>query len=120
MRAAKSKSDVKLLLRTKVSSRGLAKPDLTVTDGSVIIWVVNWPSKALVSDYVDNVCAFVLKKLDFGRTYLVFDRYYDFSTKSSTRTGRCNSASRTQHLTGSPPLPPKTVVLSKARASHNL
>ena len=71
----------------------MATPDLTVIDGSAILWVVNWPSKALVSDYVDNVYAFVLKKLDIGRTYLVFDRYYDFSTKSLTRTGRGKSAS---------------------------
>ena len=71
----------------------MATPDLTVIDGSAILWVVNWPSKALVSDYVDNEYAFVLKKLDIGRIYLVFDRYYDFSTKSLTRTGRGKSAS---------------------------
>ena len=81
MRAAKSKSDLKSLLGTKVSSRGLAKPDLTVTDGSAILLVVNWPSKELVSDYVGNVCAFMLKKLDIDRTCLVFDCCYDFSTK---------------------------------------
>ena len=46
-----------------------------------------------MSDYVENVCAFVLKKLDIGRKYLVFDHYYDFSTKSSTLTGCGKSAS---------------------------
>ena len=37
MKTAKSKSDLKSLLGTKVSSRGLAKPDLTVIDGSAIM-----------------------------------------------------------------------------------
>ena len=41
MRAAKSKSDLKSLLGTKVLSRGLVKPDFTVIDGSAILWVVN-------------------------------------------------------------------------------
>ena len=36
MRTAKSKSVLKSLLGTKVSSRGLAKPDLTVIDGSAV------------------------------------------------------------------------------------
>ena len=67
MRAAKSKSDLKSLLGTKVSSRGLAKPNLTVIDESAILWVANWLSKALVSDYVDNLCGFVLMKLDIGK-----------------------------------------------------
>ena len=67
MRAAKSKSDLKSLLGTKVSSRGLAKPNLTVIDESAILWVANWLSKALVSDYIDNLCGFVLMKLDIGK-----------------------------------------------------
>ena len=46
-----------------------------------------------MSDCVDNVHAFVLKKLDIGRAYLVFDCYYNFSTKSSIWTGRGKSAS---------------------------
>ena len=86
MIAAKSKSDPKSLLGTKVSSCGLSKPNLTVIDGSAILWVVKSPSKALVSNYVDNVCAFVLKRLYIGKTYLVFDCYYNFSTESWTRT----------------------------------
>ena len=120
MRVANSKSDLKPLLETKVSSRGLAKPDLTVIDGSAILLVVNWPSKALVSDYVGNVCAFMLKKLDIGRTYLVFDCYNDFSTKSSKRTGRGKSASQTHQLTGSSPLSAKTVVLSNRHSKSQL
>ena len=86
----------------------------------VQLWVVNWPSKALGSDYADNVCAFVLKELDIGRTYLVFVRYYDFSTKLLTRTRRGKSASRTHQLTGSSPLPPKTVVLSYSHSKSQL
>ena len=73
-----------------------------------------------MSDYVDNVYAFVLKKLDIGRTYLVFDRYYDFSTKSLTRTGRGKSVSRIHQLTGLSPLPPKTVVLSNNHSKLHL
>ena len=66
------------------------------------------------------MCAFVLKELDIGRTYLVFDRYYDFNTKSLTRTGCGKSASRTHQLTGSSPLPPETVVLSYSHSKSQL
>ena len=116
MRAAKSKSDLKSLLETEVSSCGLAKPDLMVIYGLAILWVVNWPSNTLVSDYVDNVCAFVLKKSDIGKTYLVFDRYYNFNTKSATQTGCRKSESQTHQLIASSSLLPKTTALSNSQS----
>ena len=77
------------------------KPELTITDGSAILWVVNWPTKASVIDYLQNLNSFILQKLAAGNTSLAFDRCYDCSIKSSTRSGCGRSTCRTQINTGS-------------------
>ena len=81
-------------------------------DGCAIMYVVNWPTNAMVQDYVDNMCHFVLNKLKTTDTAIVFDRYYDFSIKSSTRLDRGSTSSRTHLLSLTSPLPAKLVTLS--------
>jgi len=95
MRVAKSKADLKNALGCKISTRGMGNPQLTVIDGSATMWVINWPTKASVSDYLDNFCSYILQRIEAGNTNLFFDRYYDFSIKSSTRSGLGKSISRT-------------------------
>ena len=80
MKLAKSKSNFSKLA-TKVSSRSIAKPSLLVIDGCAILWVVNWPTNGLVSDYVKNFCDFIFLPLKFLRLY--------FSTSSCSGCNSC-------------------------------
>ena len=72
--------------------------------------------KTLVSDFVRNVCDYVFKRLKVSDTAIVFDRYYDFSIKSSTRLDRGKFSDRTHTLILTSPLPIKTITLN---SSHN-
>ena len=121
MKPPRSKSDLKTI-GTKDLVWKSEKTNFIVIGGFAILWAVNWPTKASVQDYVDNVCDYVLRRLktadtaDRADTAIVFDRYYDFSIKSSTRLDRGSSSSQTRMLTLTSPFPPKTVTLS---SSHN-
>ena len=87
LRPAKSKEDLKNFLESKASIRTMNKPELTIIDGSAILWVESWPTKPLVIDYLQNFSSYILQKLATCNIKLVFDRYYDYSIKSSTRSG---------------------------------
>ena len=69
----------------EMSNRTL-HPDATVIDGYALLW--KWPSEGTVNDFVTDVKNRVKKYLDKTDMYLVFDCYYDFSTKSVARGGR--------------------------------
>ena len=107
MRSTKTKSSLNKL-GVKVSSRSLTKPSLLVVDGCSILWVINWPTNGTLSDYVSNFCDFIFLHLQSNDTSVVFDKYRDFSIKSSTRADRGKFSSRTS------PLPPKSSVLTSA------
>jgi len=115
MRIASAKSTLKKKLQVLVSSRIVQKAEAVIIDGCAILWCVHWPCKGTVKDFVDNVCSFIIRKMSQGDVYLVFDRYFDFSIKGTTRTKRCGQqASRHHRLTLQSPLPPQKVVLTIA------
>jgi len=86
-------------------------PDATVIDGSALLWTINWPSEGTVNDFVTNVNNRVKKYLEKTDVYPVFDRYYDFSTKSVARGGRETGVTRTHQLRIETKLPAQNVVL---------
>ena len=89
MRICKSKSDLKNSLLKETSSRcAVSSVAATVLDGSAVLWVVHWPAKGVVADYVENFKKFLERKLQDSDVYLVFDRYREHSTKSVTRQVR--------------------------------
>ena len=55
MNSAKFKSSLGDIGK-KVSFRSLKKPELMVINGCAILWVVNWPTNGLVSNYSINCC----------------------------------------------------------------
>jgi len=87
MKICKTKSVMKRNLQLEMSNRTL-HPDATVIDEFALLWKINWPSEGTVNDFVTNVKNRVKKYLEKTDVYLVFDRYYDFSTKSVGRGGR--------------------------------
>lgn len=52
------------------------------------------------------------RKLEKGDVYLVFDRYYEYNTKSVTRSGRKTEASIVHKLNVTTQLPPQKVALT--------
>jgi len=47
---------------------------------------VHWPCMRTVQDYIDNFCTYVINKAKVSDVYVVFNRYFDYSIKSVTRS----------------------------------
>ena len=111
-RMCKAKSDLNKRLARETSSRIVeTNQTAVVLDGSAILWVVHWPAKGTVVDFVNNFKKYISNKLHESDVYLVFDRYRDYSTKSVTRQTRASDASRFYQLSESTPLPSQKAVL---------
>ena len=63
---------------------------------------------------------YILQKLATGNINLPFDRYYDYSIKSSTRSGCGRSTCRTHKLTPISPLPSKITTLGSSANKSQL
>ena len=81
-------------------------------DGSAVLWVVHWPAKGVIADFVKNFKGFLLKKLLESDVYLIFNRYREHSTKSVTRDARTCEASRVYQLTENTPFPSQKPVIT--------
>ena len=103
-----------------MSFQPMMKPELVVIDGCAILLVVNWPTNGLLSDYIANYCDFGFLKLQSHDITVVFDRYHDFSIKSSTKTGRGKFSARTDFLTPSSPLLGKALTLTSASCKSQI
>ena len=113
LRPAKTKSDLQSIGST-ISFRNAHQPNLVLIDGCAVLYIVNWPTEALVQDFVENMCSFIISKLKISDTAVVFDRYHDFSIKSSKRMERQSGLSRSHMLTLTSPLPPKNVTVGSS------
>ena len=112
-RMCKAKSDLKKRLARETSSKVVETNQAAVVlDGSAILWVVHWPAKGTVVDFVNNFKKYISNKLHESDVYLVFDRYRDYSTKRFTREARASDASRLYQLSENTPLPSQKAVLT--------
>jgi len=48
--------------------------------------IIQWRNKGIVQDYVDNVLEYIFRKLEDSDVNVIFDRYFEYSAKSATRT----------------------------------
>ena len=82
LRICKAKSE----LKKQLQSVGLTEKEITcsILDGSAILYVVHWPDKGVLNEYIINFKDYVTKLLNRTYIYLVFDRYKLYSTKSVT------------------------------------
>ena len=55
---------------------------------ALILWVIHWPSNGTIHDgmYVNGFFDYICRKLTQSDVHLVFDRQYDYSIKSGTRS----------------------------------
>eukprot|EP00794_Sanderia_malayensis_P004441 gene4441-5034_t len=64
MRLCKAKSDLKNRLAKEASSRCSASSVTSIVlDGSAILWVVRWPVKGVIADFVMNFKNYIEKRL---------------------------------------------------------
>lgn len=113
MRLHSSKHVLKQKLQVQVSNRTLSQADGIVVDGCAVLWVVFWPDRGVVEDFVRRVVTYISSCLEIADTYVVFDRYYNNSIKQITRTARSgNLACRPHQLSLESLLPPKKVCLT--------
>ena len=113
MRICKAKSGLKKRLAKEASSRcSTSNVAASVLDGSAVLWVVHWPAKGVIADFVENFKGFLLKKLLDLDVYLIFDRYREYRTKSVTRDARTCEAITVYQLTENTPLPSQKAVLT--------
>ena len=60
----------------------------TVIDGCALLWIQHWLAKGNVQDDINIFKEHIGKRLQSSDTYLIFDRYKEYSTKSATRRSR--------------------------------
>jgi len=70
MRICKAKSDLKKPLTKESSSRcSTSTVTANVLDGSAELWVVHWPAKGVIADFVLNFKKYIAKMLVDGDVY---------------------------------------------------
>ena len=120
MRIAKSKSSLKKILQVEVSNKVAGGANISVLGGSAILWwVVPWLTDGSVKDYIANFKYAIETRLRIEDVYLIFDRYYDYSTKSVTRGSRATGVSRVHHLQVNSKLPAQKILLASSKKRSN-
>ena len=114
MKSSKSKSSLSDI------GKKVKKPELVVIDDCAILCVVNWPINGLVFDYIASYCDLVFLKLQSHDIAIFFDRYHDFSIKSSIRVERGKFSARTHFLIPSSPLSGKSATLTSASCKSQI
>ena len=120
MRICKAKSTLKKTLQVEISRRNAGDANVTIIDGSALLWTIHWPADGTIADFIRNVKTRLASYLTYSDVYLVFDRYYDYSTKSVTREVRETGVSKKHHLVLSTKLPAQKVVLSSVENKKQL
>ena len=120
MRYPKAKSVLKTTLAVETSSRCHPEPDTLVIDGSAIFWTLEWPKQGTVTDLMESMYEYIETKLIYQDVYFVFDRYYLYSIKGSTRQNRIQNIANHQYFFLSAPLPPREKALSSSSNKKQL
>ncbi|KAG0729507.1 hypothetical protein GWK47_030173 [Chionoecetes opilio] len=90
-----------------------------VVDVSALLWTLEWPSQGTVDTFISVFKVWVNARLLEADVHLCFDRYFEYSTKSSTRSARAN-ATRVHQLERKTPLPARDAVLKNSANKKQL
>ena len=120
MRICKAKANLKRKLQKEVSQCDVGVVSHTVIDGSALLWTIHWPEDGTVGDFVQSVKSRVAVYLAQSDVYLIFDRYQEYSIKSTARDGRETGVSKKHHLLRTTKLPSQKSVLCSAHNKKQL
>ena len=104
------KSILNTNLKVDISYREMPPPTAIVVDVSALLWTIEWNACGTVTTFIASIKLWLSEKLKETDVYLCFDRYFDYSIKSSTRNSR-SSTSRIYKLNLETPLPSRDAVL---------
>ncbi|KAL8582263.1 hypothetical protein ACOMHN_037020 [Nucella lapillus] len=109
-----SKAVLKNKIKIVCGVRNKPSPSIVVLDGCAILWTVPWPAApAQVSAFINAAITTILRRADNTLVlHVVFDRYFELSTKVCCRTSRQKGNSRVFTLTEDTPLPKQSLVLN--------
>ncbi|KAG0726524.1 hypothetical protein GWK47_036353 [Chionoecetes opilio] len=110
MRIATGKATLKKNLQVEISQRNALTPTAIVVDVSALLWTVEWPVQGTVETFITTFKLWLSERLTESDVYLCFDRYHDYSIKSSTRNSRSMTA-RVYNLTLQTRLPSRDAIL---------
>jgi hypothetical protein len=96
MRIAAMKSTLKKL-QANVSQRLVEKSEVEIPDGCAVLWVISWPNQGSVADFVNGFTKNVMERVKIQDTYMIFDRYFDFSIKIGTPAARAGDEASRRH-----------------------
>ena len=83
-RVATGKSTLKNSLKVEVSQRLITSPTAIVMDVSAALWTLDWPTHGTVGTFISGFKEWLRVRLSEADVHLCFDRYRDYSTKSTT------------------------------------
>ena len=108
-----SKAALKNRMRTMSCSRREESPTVIILDGCAILWTVLWPAApAKVSDFVTSAVTNLMGRIQSAsKSHIVFDRYFEMSTKECCRSLRQKGTSRVFKLSEDSPLPQQNLAL---------
>ena len=69
MRICKAKSKLKRMLKIEVSQRNAGDANVTIIDGSALLWTIHWPADGSVADFGVNVKIWITKYLTNSNVY---------------------------------------------------
>ena len=69
MRICKAKSKLKGMLQIEVSQRNAGDANVTIIDGSALLWTIHWPADGSVPDYGVNAKTRITKYLTNSNVY---------------------------------------------------
>ncbi|KAG0729109.1 hypothetical protein GWK47_031017 [Chionoecetes opilio] len=110
MRIVTGKATLKKNLQVEISQRNALTPTAIVVDVSALLWTLEWPIQGTVETFITTFKLWLSERLTESDVYLCFDRYHDYSIKSSTRNSRSMTA-RVYNLTLQTRLPSRDAIL---------
>ena len=119
MRIATGKSTLKKILQVEVPQCLITNPTAVVIDVSAVLWTIDWPAHGTIANFISGFKEWLSQQLSKSDVYLCFDRYFDFSTKSSTRAARAVTA-RVHQLDLKTPIPARAAVLTNSANKSQL
>ena len=119
-RGSKAKSVLKNTLKVEIPARNDLKADIIIVGGCAILWVVHWPEKGTVHEFIRGFKKYLSDRLKQCSVYLIFDKYLEYSIKSCTRLERASKMSWSHNLTLVTPLPARETILNSTKSKRQL
>ena len=99
-------------MQLEISKESITNANITVIDGSALLWTIRWPLDGTVEDFVNAFENRIASYLVNSDVYLIFDRYHEYSIKSAARESRMTDAFTMHHMSLTTKLPSQKTVLS--------